>query len=823
MLQREAVRIRMTQALIDFIKPVLPDLIRSTLGGAGSGFTVDANNVLHIPIPDTDLFDIGVAEARMRDAEALLWLDDLDQRLELSFEEPNGVRFALNNLRFGVKADLKEDFAGSTSSCPIVGTLGTPPERHAAEVSVNALLDPGVGPDPDRNFDVRTSVDDIALNDLDVDIAGNYCNTEPECQDCAIEVAGTCLDIGGRCVECEIFCGGITNAVLDLVTALIDVVRPLLNRLLKPIIQNFMRSFVADLNNTPAKVEMQINLGDILGIAAFDQANPFGIFVAPEPGRFPVLDRGTGLGMEITTSGGAEAELADCIGDLADFNMPKGPVPVLGGTDARGRPYHVGMTLASSLINQILYALHRSGSLCLEISSEDIKTLTGGAFSLNASVLSLLASDLSELADDAAPIILQLKPRNAPLLDLGSGEVTGQDAMGNDIYDWLLKANIEDMGLAFHVLIKDRFVRVFEVTMDVNIGLNIVVLPDNRLEVSVGEMRIDDFKEEFNEILPNADFAMVLPTLIDLVLQTLISNQLTFDVDISSALSDALGGAPLFLRVNEIRRDGIQEDFLTMTMTFTSSAGANLSLAAETYARLADDDGVHQMIEEGRHKPTGRLRMVVGEPLAYTDQRALEYQVRVDKGLWRGPLPARPDGTLYVEDFHLLMPGTRDVEVRARYADDYQTLDATPASFNVLVDPTPPSVSASLRGDAVVLKARDAYSPAHTLVMMARLDEGEWFAVEADADDELMVATAELPWSMVSEHMFLELQAVDAVGNTSDIARMRVGALTEAAPEGELDAGCGCHAAAEPHGHSEGLLAFLLLAGLLVFRRKGRT
>ena len=815
-------RIRITQAFIDFLQPILPDLIRQTLGSA-AGITVDANNVLHIDIPNTDIFDIGVAAAKLRDAEALIWLDDLEQRMELTFEEPNGVRLALTNLRFGLQGDLREDVAGSTSSCPIVGTLGAGPLRHAAEVSINAILDPGVGPDPERMLDIRTDVDDIELVDLDLDIAGNYCNTEPECQDCALEIAGTCFDPGGRCIECEIFCGGITNALLDLVTALIDLIRPLLNSILKPVVQNFVRSFVADINNTPAKLEMQVNLGDILGIDAFKQANPFGVFVAPEPGRFPVLDRGTGLGMEITTTGGAEAELADCIGDLGDFNMPKGPVPVLGGTDARGRPYHMGATLASALLNQILYAVHRSGSLCLKLHSDDIKALTGGAFSLNASVLSLLASDLSELASDASPVILQLKPRNAPVLDLGSGEVTGQDAMGNDVYDWLLKINVEDMGLAFHSLIHDRMVRIFEVTMDLNVGLNITVLPDNKLEIAVGELRIDDFKEEFNEILPNADFAMVLPTLIDLALTALISNQLTFDIDITNTLSDALG-VPLYLRVNEIRRDGIQEDYLTMTMTFTSSAGANLSLAAETFARLAEDDGVHDEIAEGQHKPTGRIRMMVGEPLAYTDQRALEYQVRVDKGLWRAPMAARPDGSLYLADSHLMLPGMHDVEVRARYAEDYQSLDATPASLQVLVDPIAPSVGAVVRDDAVQIKVRDLHSPAQSLTLTGRLDDGERFDIALEPVASERAAIAALPLALVGAAAELELIAVDAVGNTSEVARVRVGHVTEAIQSTSAQVGCACHASeGTPHSHGEGLLAMVLLIGLLALRLRRRN
>jgi hypothetical protein len=812
-LQQEAARVRITQAFIDFIKPRLPDLLVGALGGAG-GFTVDQNRVLHIPIPNVDLFDIGVAEARIRDGEALIWLDDIDQRMDLRFEPPNSVIFELTNLRLGLAMDLREDVAGTTSSCPIIGTLGMGPVRHAAEISIRTKIDPGVGPDPDRNFDVAIQVEDIALNGLDIDLAPNYCD-EPECRDCAISVAGNCLDPGGRCAECHVFCGGLTNALLDVVTALIDVVRPLLNRLLRPVVQNFVRSALGDLNNTPAKLETQLSVGDFIDIAALKAAQPFGLFVAPEPGKFPIIDRGTGDGMEITATGGAEAELADCVGPVADFNMPKGPVPVLGGTDRRGRPYHVGMTFASTLANQMLYAIYRSGTMCLKLTSADVKSLTGGAFSLNASVLSLLASDLSLLAEDAAPVIIQLKPTAPPILDLGSGQVIGQDAMGNDVYDWLLKLNVEDLGIAFHTLVQDRYVRIFEVTTDINVGLNIMVLPDNSLEVAVGELRIDDFEEVFNEILPNADFAMVLPTLIDLALQALLQNQLTFNLDLSTAVSDALGGAPIFMRVNEIVRDGIQEDYLTLTMTFTSSRTGNLSLAAETYARLAEDSALHERLDD-RVRPTGRIRLALGELLDYSTQRALEYQVRVDRGLWLVPRAAQPDGTLMVEDAKLLMPGRHTVEVRARFQDDYETLDPTPARLEVLVDPTPPSVSAVVREDAVHIVVRDAESPAERLVVRGRLDGGAPFdiALARSADGE---ARATLALAALGAALELELIAVDSVGNLSDATRVRVGssnANITAAP-----AACACHdVGGLPHGHGHDLLLFALIAGLLALR-----
>ncbi|MFO0723563.1 MAG: hypothetical protein U1E65_07275 [Myxococcota bacterium] len=816
-LQREVARARITQSFIDFLKPQLPTLIKSALGSS-AGMTVDANNVLHVALPDQDLFDIGVASAAMRGAEALIFLDDLDQRLDLHFEEPNGLRMTMTNLRVGLNLKLREDALGSTSSCPIIGTLGSGPVHHAAEITINTLIEPGVGPDPDRNFDVAITVDDIALNDLAIDVAGSsvYCN-EPECQDCALEVGGTCLDPGGRCVECRTFCGGITNGLLSLVTSLIDLVRPLLNRVLKPVISNFVQSALASLNNRPAKLEMQIGLADLMPIDAFKYANKFGVFIAPEVGKFPVVNRMGNEGMEVTMTGGAEAELADCIPPLDPFFEPKGPTPVLGGVDARGRPYHIGFTIAQSMINQILYAVYRSGSLCLKITSQDVKQLTGGSFSLNASVLSLLASDLSKLATDTAPVIVQLKPRHPPVIDLGSGLKTGVDANGKDVYDWLLKLNMQEVGIAFHVLIHDRFVRIFEVTSNVNVGLNVNILPDNKLEVAVGKLDINGFTEVFNEILPNADFGMLLPTLLDVALQALLTRDLTFNVDISDTVSNALGGAPIFMRINEIKRDGAQEDFLTMTMTFTSSRTHNLTLSAETLARLDDERPDVEERTDGIARPTGHARVKVSENLSSSQRAELEYQARVDGGLWHVFEQAQPDGTIVVEDGHLRLAGDHVIEVRARYTDDYRTLDPSPAKVPVLIDTVAPHVSGELALDKVAITVTDAGSKPSLLKLSGRFDDGAWFDIPLGATVD--AAKAELPLAGVSAHI-LELVATDGRENRSQVERVVVGAAgltADAHPEPKTSEGC----SATGRG---GLVEFAALAalGLLFTKRRRR-
>lgn len=828
--QDDAVRMRITQDFLDFLRPQLPTLIRSQFGNQGGGMYIDAANILHIPIPDQDLFDIGVAEARMRNAEALLFLDDLVNRVDLQFTPPTGMRLTINNLRLGIQLKLKEDVAGTTSSCPVIGDLGPVNGNvpHAAEISIDAVIDPGVGPRPDYPLDIDVTVSDIALNDLDVEVAGSnvYCN-EPECQDCLVEVFGNCLDPVGRCGECDIFCGGITDGLLSLVGALIDLVKPLLNRVLQPVVQGILGNVLNNLNGSSAKIEAQFKVADLAGIPALQRAGAIGVLVAPSPGvHFPVVDRGTGNGMEITINAGAEGELADCVDVTDPFVAAPGPVPVLAGTDKMGRPYHLGMTLASSYLNQIFYAVHRSGTLCLKLGSEDVRELTGGAFTLNASLLSLLASDISQLATDRAPVIVELKPRQAGTIELGTGEQNGVNAMGNPTYDWLIKLRIQDLGIAFHVLMQDRYVRVFEVTADVFVGLNINILPDNTMQVNLGELRIDDFQQDFNEILPNADFAMVLPTLLDLALGAFLNQALTFDLDLTDTISDALN-VPIYMRINEIFRDGVQQDYLTLNLTFSDNPTFSLSAAADTKARLHPiDAGLLDRNPEGHARPTGKVRLEVGEGLLYTDAHALEYQLRVDQGLWQIWRPAREDGTLYVEDKRLLMPGRHKIEVRARTIGDYQSLDPTPVELAAVVDPFAPQLAVSLLDQGVEVQVEDPESgDASTIALAARIDDGEWFEVPVESVAEGH-GIAQVPLSRLTGAQAVTFQAKDFSGNTSAPARLRLGLgvdtdTVDASPKTQK---CSCHdVPGVPHAHDEWTLALLgLCAGALFYRARNR-
>lgn len=762
-LQSEVGRVRITQDFLDFVRPNLPGVLRSALANT-PGLALDSSGALRIPLPRAQLFGIGVASADLEDAEAVLWLDDLERALELRFETPNQARMILRDLRLGLAGRLRGDLLGDYS-CPFVGDLGTPPFQHAAVVTLDLVIDPGVGPRPDTPLDVRAQLQNLELSQLDIRVLGSnvYCQ-EPECTDCAVEILGNCIDPGGPCAECSVACGGIATATVELSEALLDVVRPLLLDALRPAIEGLIEDALRELNGQRAGFEAQLSLQELTGLE-FIRGEAIGTLLGAPPGRFPVVDR-DGLGMELGLEGGFEGPLGECVGALDPFVPRSGPAPEPRARDSQGRPQHAVASIAASLVNQLLHAAHGSGSLCLQLGTDDVRELTGGGFSLNATVLGLLASNLEALADQRAPVIVELKPRKPGRIALGSGAETGMDDMGNPVRDWLVQLSVDELGVAFHVLIEDRYVRLFEVTTDVFAGLNVVVKPNNDLELALGDIRIDNIQEVFSELIPDADFSMVLPTFLDLALGAFLSEPVTFDVNLTSALSDALG-VPIGLRVNELVRDGAMQDFLTVSLTFTSSEAVAFRRGVETLATLAPEADLVEETPDGR-RPTGRIRLDVGTGLPHDVQADLEYQLRVDGTMWSVFRPPSPDGTLHVSHALLRAPGSHRVEVRARALGDYRSLDSSPIRLDALVDIHAPTLSVRWVDEGLEVTARD------------REDEnGERLTLQLALDDlpsslvPLAAGKVILPFGEILGRR-LTLMALDGAGHRSAPLVVRV-------------------------------------------------
>lgn len=635
---QDAAAFQITQSFLDFVAPRIPILLKEALRQPTSDVRIDRYGVLRLRIPNQRLFNIGVANAHLRDAEAFLWLDDIEKNLRLSIEAPGTIAVELRALRLGLNFKVKEFAAGADASCPVRGDLGPDgpgPERHAARVDLRAKITARIGDAPVFALDPSVQVDDAIVSAFDLDVRPSriYCR-EPECEDCLVEVFGNCVDPVGRCGECRALCGGLTEGLFSLASVLSGIVRPRLNDLLRSTLSEVLEDLTAPLRGTPARAAGQWDPAGLLPGAS--RGRPVGFQVAAHPGP---LSAATGPGTAVLAapvSMAFEATPAPCVRTPPAKWPAAGPAPTLLGLSGDGRPYHVALRASEAALNQGLAALFQSGAFCIELDTERIRALTDGNFQLTTEALSLLSPALRKVAPPNAPAHISVRAKTQPVLSLNDP--------ADDTDTPLFDLSIERVAVSLYLFVEDRFVRVMEVDAQASIALDVDVFDEHVLRLTLGELRVSDFDQVFNELVPQSDFALLLPAFIDLAVGAVLGDGIRFDANLTRALSSALG-IPLGLEILSIERRGDAEDHLVITGAFHPALDAPqpIVLGPPRIAAI-------------QHGAPGSVTLDLPE---HTFDRII---ARVDGGPWREA--SQTSDAIVVQDPRLLFPGPHRLQLR---------------------------------------------------------------------------------------------------------------------------------------------------------------
>ncbi|NIS29424.1 MAG: hypothetical protein GWN73_04795, partial [Actinobacteria bacterium] len=146
-----------------------------------------------------------------------------------------------------------------------------------------------------------------------------------------------------------------------------------------------------------------------------------------------------------------------------------------------------------------------------------------------------------------------------------------------------------------------------------------------------------------------------------------------------------------------------------------------------------------------------------------------------------------------------MLQARHDLEVRARVAGEPDSVDPSPAYFEVLVDILPPLVQVDRSGRGVHITASDVLTAQDDLELRYRIDdEGwtEWQALPAD----------------------VEVEVRDEAGNVGSSSA----ALIRGLPDPELDSGCGCSTFESRTSPFAGLAFLMAFAAFLLRRRSQR-
>lgn len=573
--------------------------------------------------------------------------------------EPTRIRVRVTNARIGLEpGGVVWVSVGGDVACGLGNgvDVGLPTEALAV---ADFAFDVALVVDEAGRFQAEVEVLPFTLHALDFELL--YDPALPECDD------------GVTAAECRVACSA-GDTFIEIVEALYDALRERIDALIQPVIQSTVDAFVRRLLDRPLFVEGALHprlVADLLPTAV--DAHPLGFRVAPSPEGFTVRSAGDdGDGVGLTLDVGLDAVDHPCVPPV-DGPPPftPGPAPVLSGYDHTGRPYHVGLSLSDAALNRALWVAYRAGVLCLAFDSDQIEALLGQR--IDTSTLSLVLPGLRELARGPRPILLAIDPgftaADFPLATFFDVADDGGVPQAG------IALRLPRMGVSFYGFVEERWTRLFQGRVSVQVGVTVQAGPDNVLLLNVDTPQVADLTATYDELLEDANLVQMLELVIDLATATLLREGLALDLGLDGLLDGF--GLPVAPRIEALRVDGERGDFLSvLTTIFPAAAGAGLGVVAETEAEVLA-------------VTPGEARLAVAAP----GVGPARFQWRVDGGPWR-PLRAAEDGVLVVREPRLRLLGDHRLQVRAVAEDDFQSLDPSPVTLALTVTPPTPPVEA---------------------------------------------------------------------------------------------------------------------------------
>ncbi len=529
-----------------------------------------------------------------------------------------------------------------------------------------------------------------------------------------------------------------------------------------------------------------------------------GLGQAQDPTADPLVPADGGpLDLRMITGTSVDQQ-SPCVPDASSAPDTSAPPRIDFATEAQGTPYMVGLGVSDNFLNKTFSDLYRSGGLCLDIGSKTSSFLSTGLFTTFLPSLNSLTEGKN------APMIIALRPKDWPTVDIGKGTYHTDPSGKIVLDDPLLTIHMKGVHLDFYAQVDQRYVRLFTLTMDIDLPLGLDFTGNNQVIPILGDLSslISNVQASNSEILAEdpSNLAQLIPALIGLI-QPALAGALK-----PIALPAIQGFA---LNVNKIA--GI----VPMTPATTPPTFAHLGIFAglalspppatgsvQTTAQVASVQvPATASLAWAGPVPNPSVVLDVGTFDASRTANGDEWQYRIDGGFWS---PFQRVQQLTIASPLFLLQGHHRIDVRGREIGHYQTLDQTPASVTVDIDWTAPTgrLSVDPSTGAVQVFGHDLVTPAAKLEYAFSVDGGPFTGFSTDATTTLPVDAQ----SLVAE-------VRDEAGNTTRLTWQgpKWGANDAPVPPAAQGAGC----AVGGRGTTGGILGLLVLGlGLALVRRR---
>ena len=442
-------------------------------------------------------------------------------------------------------------------------------------------------------------------------------------------------------------------------------------------------------------------------------------------GYADVESEGLSLGMR----GGTYGDKSDCVPAFPPPIEQEAPVSQVlrGNLDPDGEPFHIGIGIHEYFVNEALWGIYQSGTLCLTIGTDTVDLISTSTFG------TLLPSLKQLTGQENKPLFLQLAPQQPPTADIGAGTI---DPETGDIIDPLLTLNWNNLDIHFYAFFNERFVRVFSINADLVIPIGLDVTEEGIIPV------IGDLSAAFARVeVKNSELLTEDPAFLEGLLPSLVNIALPL-------LGDSLGNPIAIPEFSGFKLDlgegglrGIENK--TMIGLFARLALADSDMMNAPAPRLnteaflvdlrlpaeellvprtgaAETARIHELMEN-RPVATFEARATLwGDP---TPAGEAQYSYRLDSGFWTA---WRHSPRIEINDPILLLQGRHTLEVRARFAGMSKTMDTTPVRVEFDVDFDRPTLEVELAGGQLRFLGADVVSKHGDLSYAWRASDGVW-------------------------------------------------------------------------------------------------
>ena len=645
---KASVAARLTQRGMDFITSQIRALVLAF-------FDADAQGRAVIPLASLGLggfsTSLGPFDAEVRDLVLVVDLAGLDVAF-VPGSRPPRLRVRVQDAVVGLQ---RGTLAGTIDALLFTGNvacgLANGPNDRVARLDLDLELE--LATTSEGGLQVRVLPSTVNLKDVALDVVTD-CSL-PECLD------GLSPPATGECFECQTIC-----PVVDIGSALVTVVQGLFTSLVNGLLDTLaddLANLLLDgfLNGRPLAVEGTLDLATLFGpvLPWVQTARDLGILARPAGDAFAISGAGDGLGLDLVLDAGLDAAPTHpCVGVQGpDPAYEAGLRPIFDGvavaTDGHVVPYDLALGVSGAIVNETLWALYKSGALCIDVTTDDLAAVTGGDLVVTARALDLLLPGVTSLAGPDAPVRIRVRPD----LGLDPEPVRFGDGVGTP----LIGVSLRDTRVDVDVSVGDQFFRVIGFRADLTVGLAVDPLPGAKLGLRVDGVTLDRFDLPDDELFAGARLDLIAPFVVDLALGFLADRPITLEVgtgDLATGL-----GVPVSPEVVAVGPAGVGADWLGIYVAFTEPATPTARVLQVVTFGAAADGGV---------------------PFSAGLDAEDALQLRVAGGSWSpwftGPGPHR------LEHPRLWLVGEWPVEARVRLAGDLPG-EAFPAG-QVRVGPT---------------------------------------------------------------------------------------------------------------------------------------